>query len=127
MCSPGGQAEKAYQLAVRIEARQIAEFGHDGQPLIVNTPADSAEPRSRGRCDHAKLGSVVSNVMGTTGECIPEAMIGEEDDPTVLAGPAKGRLRGKRRELGEVVPGLVRDHHRFLLRRHLDMIDELST
>ena len=34
--------------------------------------------------------------------------------------------QGKRWELAEVVPGLVRDHHRFLLRWHLDMIDELD-
>ena len=39
---------------------------------------------------------------------------------------ARGRLRAKRRELAEVVPGLMRDHHRFVLRRHLDLIDELS-
>ena len=39
---------------------------------------------------------------------------------------AKGSLRGKRRELAEAVPGLIRDHHRFVLRRHLDLIDELT-
>ena len=39
---------------------------------------------------------------------------------------ARGRLRGKRMELAEVVPGLMRDHHRFVLRRHLDLIDEQS-
>ena len=75
---------------------------------------------------NVKLGSVVSNVMGVTGRAILEAMIAGEDDPKALAGLAKGSLRGKRRELAEVVPGLVRDHHRFLLRRHLDMIDELD-
>ncbi len=57
---------------------------------------------------------------------ILEAMIAKEDDPQVLAEMARGRLRGKRRELAEVVPRLMRDHHRFLLRRHLDLIDELS-
>ena len=75
---------------------------------------------------NVKLGSVVSNVMGATGRAILEAMIAGEDDPKALAGLAKGSLRGKRRELGEVVPGLARDHHRFLLRRHLDTIDELD-
>ena len=53
-------------------------------------------------------------------------MIEEEDDPKVLAALARGRLRGKRRELAEVVPGLLRDRHRFVLRQHLDRIDELS-
>ncbi len=49
-----------------------------------------------------------------------------EEDPKVLANLARGSRRGKRRELAEVVPGLIRDHHRFVLRRHLDLIDELS-
>ncbi|MDE0083064.1 MAG: IS110 family transposase [Gammaproteobacteria bacterium] len=73
-----------------------------------------------------KLGSVVSNVMGVTARRILDAMIAGEDDPEVLAGLAKGSLRGKRRELAEAVPGLLRDHHRFVLRRHLDLIDELT-
>ena len=75
---------------------------------------------------NVKLGSVVSNIMGVTGRAILEAMIGGEDDPKVLAELARGRLRGKRRELVEVVPGLLVDHHRFVLRRHLELIDELS-
>ena len=40
--------------------------------------------------------------------------------------PGEGEPAGKRRELAEAVPGLMRDHHRFMLRRHLDLIDELT-
>ncbi len=75
---------------------------------------------------NVKLGSVVSNVMGVTGRAILDAMIAGEDDPKVLAGLAKGSLRGKHRELAEAVPGLMRDYHRFVLRRYLDLIDELT-
>ena len=75
---------------------------------------------------NVKLASVVSNIMGVTGRRILEAMIAGEEDPKVLADLARGSLRGKRRELAEVVPGLIRDHHRFVLRRHLDLIDELT-
>ena len=75
---------------------------------------------------NVKLASVVSDIMGVTGRRILDAMIGGEEDPKVLASLARGSLRGKRRELAAVVPGLIRDHHRFVLRRHLDLIDELS-
>ena len=75
---------------------------------------------------NVKLGSVVSNIVGVSGRAILEAMIEREDDPKVLAELARGRLRAKRRELAEVVPGLMGDHHRFVLRRHLALIDELS-
>ena len=48
------------------------------------------------------------------------------EDPGALAKPARGSLRRKRAELAAAVPGLIRDHHRFLLRDLLDTIDHLS-
>ena len=75
---------------------------------------------------NVKLGSVVTDIMGVTGRAILEAMIRGEEDPEVLAGLARGSLVRHRAELAEAVPGLIRDHHRFLLRSHLGMIDHLS-
>ncbi|WP_419949615.1 IS110 family transposase [Candidatus Palauibacter sp.] len=75
---------------------------------------------------NVKLGSVVTDIMGVTGRAILEAMVRGEEDPEVLAGLARGSLVRKRMELAEAVPGLIRDHHRFLLRSHLDTIDYLS-
>ena len=75
---------------------------------------------------NVKLGSVVSDIMGVTGRAILKAMIEGEEDPQILAGPARGSLCRKRKELAEVVPGLMRDHHRFLLREQLETIDHLS-
>ncbi|WP_420462980.1 IS110 family transposase [Candidatus Palauibacter sp.] len=73
-----------------------------------------------------KPGSVVSDIMGKTGRAVLDAMIEGEEDPWVLAGLARGTLRCKRDKLAEVISGLIRDHHRFLLQRHLRLIDELS-
>ena len=75
---------------------------------------------------NVKLGSVVTDIMGVTGRAILKAMIEGEKDPQVLAGLARGSLCRKREELAEVVPGLIRDHHRFLLRDLLASIDHLS-
>lgn len=75
---------------------------------------------------NVKLGSVVSDIMGVTGRAILKAMIEGEEDPKVLARLARGSLCRKRKELAEVVPGLMRDHHRFLLREQLETIDHLS-
>ncbi len=75
---------------------------------------------------NVKLGSVVSDIMGRTGRAILEAMIEGEEDPHALADLARGSLRRKRKQLAEVVPGLIRDHHRFLLRDLLGTIDHLS-
>ena len=46
-------------------------------------------------------------------------MVAGEKDPQVLAGLARESLRRKRKQLAEAVPGLIRDHHRFLLRAGL--------
>ena len=75
---------------------------------------------------NVKLGSVVTDIMGVTGRAILKAMIEGEEDPRVLAGLARGSLCRKRKELAEAVPGLLRDHHRFLLREQLATIDHLS-
>lgn len=75
---------------------------------------------------NVKLGSVVTDIMGKTGRAILDAMIAGEEDPHALAGLARGSLRRKRRQLAEVVPGPIRDHHRFLLRDLPDSIDHLS-
>ncbi len=75
---------------------------------------------------NVKLGSVVTDIMGVTGRAILEAMVEGEEDPQVLAGLARGSLRRKRNELAEAVPGLIRDHHRFLLKEQLATIDHLT-
>ncbi len=75
---------------------------------------------------NVEFGFVVSDIMGVTGRAILTAMIEGEEDPKILAGLPRGSLCRKRKELAEVVPGLMRDHHRFLLREQLETIDRLS-
>ncbi len=75
---------------------------------------------------NVKLGSVVTDIMGKTGRAILEAMVAGETDPKQLAELARGRLRGKRHLLVQVVPGLMNDHRRFLIELELQMIDHLD-
>jgi transposase len=71
-----------------------------------------------------KLGSVASNVLGVSGRAM--AIIAGCDDPAALAALAKGQLRRKRPQLEQALTGLVRDHHRLLLKLHLGHIDDLN-
>ena len=48
------------------------------------------------------------------------------DDPEVLAQQARGRLRAKMPQLREALRGRVTEHHRFLLRLHLDHLAHLD-
>jgi len=70
-----------------------------------------------------KLSSVASNITGVSGRAMLEALIGGERDPAGLADLAKRRLRAKIPELTEALTGRFAEHHGFLARIHLDLID----
>jgi transposase len=72
-----------------------------------------------------KLDSVVTDVLGVAGRRMLEALISGERDPGVLAEMALGRMRPKIGVLREALVGRFDEHHAFLLRMHLDHIDEL--
>ena len=54
------------------------------------------------------------------------AIIAGQTDSTALAQLAKGRMRPKIAELERALKGYVQDNHRFLLRLHLEHIDDLN-
>jgi transposase len=73
-----------------------------------------------------KLSSVVSDIMGVSARAMLAAIVGGEADEGVLAELAQGRLRAKQAELEQALVGRVREHHRFMLARHLIHIDFLE-
>jgi len=70
-----------------------------------------------------KLSSVASDITGVSGRAMLEALIAGQRDPAVLADLAKRRLRLKIPALTEALTGRFNDHHAFLTRVHLDLID----
>jgi transposase len=67
-----------------------------------------------------KLSSVASDTLGVSGRSMIEAIIAGELDADKLAELAQKRLRQRIPELQEALSGRVRDHHRFMLKEHLD-------
>jgi transposase len=75
-----------------------------------------------------KLGSVASDVLGTSGRLMLEALVEGTADAATMADLAKGSLRTKLPHLERALTGRVRAHQRFLLAHqlaHLDSLDEL--
>ncbi len=76
-----------------------------------------------------KLTSVASTILGKTGRAILAALLGGEEDPTVLAELAKGRLRPKIPALRQALAHRFRlEHHGVLVAQqlaHVDFLDEL--
>lgn len=73
-----------------------------------------------------KLGNVVTDVLGATGRSILYKLAEGVTDPEILANEARGTLKNKREALVEALRGRVTDHHRFLLKLHLDTIQMLE-
>ena len=67
-----------------------------------------------------KLASVATDVLGVSGRDMLEALIAGETDAAKLADLAGVRLREKIPALRRALQVQVTDHHRFLLRMHLD-------
>jgi len=71
-----------------------------------------------------KLSSVATDISGVSGRAMLEALIAGQRDPAELAELAKRRLRSKIPALTEALTGRFVEHHAFLARLHLDLIDQ---
>ena len=71
-----------------------------------------------------KLSSVASDITGVSGRAMLEALVAGVREPAELAELAKRRLRSKIPELTEALTGRFSEHHAFLVRLHLDLIDQ---
>ena len=73
-----------------------------------------------------KITGVISDILGVSGRAFLGALIAGETDPEKLADLARGRLRASRTQIVEALRGRVREHHRFMLKLHLDQITSLQ-
>jgi transposase len=73
-----------------------------------------------------KLTSVLTDVMGASGQAMIRALIAGTTDAAVLAELARGRLRQKLPALRQALVGRFRAHHAFLLEQILAKIDFLD-
>lgn len=73
-----------------------------------------------------KVASVITDMLGVTGRAILKALVEGHSEPELLADLAQGRLKAKREQLVQALHGRVTDHHRFLLKLHLEQIDALT-
>lgn len=78
-----------------------------------------------------KLSVVATDIFGVSGREMMAAMVAGERDPRKLAAMARSRMRPKIGRLEEAFAGLrvgtFTDHHRFLLTRMLNRVDQASS
>jgi len=108
-----------HQRELRELTRQRTNFVR-GRATLVNRVQKVLESTN------LKLTAVVSNIAGVSGRAILAALLDGEEDVTVLAELARGKLRKKRDELEQALRGRLQPHHRFLLTELLAQIDGLD-
>ena len=91
------------------------------------TQARTAEMQRAGKLledAHLKLSSVISDIHGVSGRAMLEAIIAGERNPVRLAQLARGRMRGKIRQLEEALDcSFLTGEHVFILTMMLAAID----
>ena len=73
-----------------------------------------------------KLDSVIADIVGQSGRAMLEGLIAGISDSAKLACLGNRRLKATPAELAAALDGRVTDHHRFMLRLHLDHIDAIN-
>lgn len=74
-----------------------------------------------------KLGAVLTDLLGVSGQAMLEALLAGESDPEAIAGLAHPRLAPKRAELEGALAGTLGATARFLVGQHLAHWRELDT
>src|SRR5437899_3423486 len=75
---------------------------------------------------NVKLTNVLTDILGSSGRAILAALIAGETQPERLAALASDTVKASRAELVAALHGRITDHHRFMLRLHLDQIASLD-
>lgn len=74
-----------------------------------------------------KLASVATDVFGTSGRLMLQALIEGKSTPQEMAELAQKRLRSKIPQLELALEGKLEEHHRFLLKLQLDRLERVES
>jgi transposase len=73
-----------------------------------------------------RLDTVICDIMGASGRRIIEALIAGVREPQRLAALASKQIKATAQQLHHALQGRLTDHHRFLLKLHLEQYDALD-
>jgi transposase len=107
--------------------RELQELTRYRTKLIRERAAEVNRLQKTLEGANIKLAGVASNIAGVSARQMLAGLIAGEENPTVLAELAQGRLREKRPLLAQALAGRLGSHQRFLLAQqlaHLDFLDE---
>lgn len=102
--------------------RELRDLTRYRRKLIESRSAERNRLLKLLETANIKLSSVASNVFGTSGLRMLQALIEGTSTPQQMAGLAKGRLRAKLPQLELALEGRMEEHHRYLLQLQLQRL-----
>ena len=109
------------------EQRELRELVRYRRSLIEERAREANRIQKVLEGANIKLGSVATNVLGTSGRLMMKEIIKGEDDPVKLACLAKQQLKKKHDELARSLKGLIGHHQKMMIEtqlRHIEYLEE---
>jgi transposase len=106
--------------------RELREMCRYRKKLTQEVGAEKNRVHKTLEDTNIKITSVATEIFGVSGLAMMDALIAGNLSPQETAELARGRIRSKIPELAEALVGKVEEHHRLLLRKHLDHLSYLQ-
>ena len=108
--------------------RELRDLTRRRKRLLSNRTAEKNRIQKVLEDANVKLGNVLSDVFGVSGQLMLEALLKGNAEPAEIAQFAKGRAQRKIPEIMQALEGhQMSDHHRQMVRfsvKHLEFVDE---
>jgi len=108
------------------EQRELRELTRYRKSLVDERSAEVNRLQATLEGANIKLGGVASDVVGKSGREMLDLLVAGQTDPALLARCARGKMKRKIPELEQALAGTFGAHQRFLVARHLALIDFLD-
>ena len=106
--------------------RELRELTRHRHTLVRDQTAVSNRIIKLAESGNIKLAEVASNALGVSGRAMLRALSRGEEDPTKMAGLARGRLQAKESQLRRALRGKLTRSQQFVLRELLDQLEQLE-
>ena len=108
--------------------RELRDLTRRRKRLLSDVTAEKKRIQKVLEDANVKLGNVLSDVFGVSGQLMLEALLKGKAEPAEIAQFAKGRAQRKVPEIMQALEGhQMSDHHRQMIRysvKHLEFVDE---
>src|SRR4051812_1275330 len=106
--------------------RELRELTRYRTSLVRERTAEANRLQKTLEGANIKLASVATDILGTSGRAMLQALVAGASDASALAHLARGRLREKLPELERALAGRFTPHQRFMVAEQLAHIDFLE-